>query len=112
MNESFSFLSNLPLVSNSRQVDAVRFDLITSAFFQKLMLFKNICFYYLIFLLCAFNIHFRYLLYFLDFTNGQVSNNLNVLEVFFYVNLLTYLKYTGSFLQVRYVIMRQSYMNG
>ncbi|MDD7177117.1 MAG: EAL domain-containing protein, partial [Lachnospiraceae bacterium] len=46
---------------------------------------------------CAFNIHCRYLLYFLDFTNWQVSNNLNLLEVFFCVNLLTYLKYTGSF---------------
>ena len=58
----------------------------------------NICFYYLIFLLCSFNIHFRYLLYSLDFTNWLVSNNLNILEVFFCVNLLTYLKYTGSFL--------------
>jgi len=31
---------------------------------------------------------------------GQVSNNPNLLEVFFYVNLLAYLKYTGSFLIV------------
>ncbi len=30
---------------------------------------------------------------------GQVSNNPNLLEVFFYVNLLPYLKYTGSFLK-------------
>ena len=33
---------------------------------------------------------------FLDFTNGQVSNNLNLLEVFFLVNSLYSLKYTGS----------------
>ena len=36
-------------------------------------------------------------MYSLDFTNSQVSNNLKLLEVFFYVNSLTYLKYTGSF---------------
>ena len=36
-------------------------------------------------------------MYSLDFTNLPVSNNLNLLEVFFCVNLLTYLKYTGSF---------------
>ena len=30
-------------------------------------------------------------------TNGQVSNNLNLLEVFWVVNSLAYLKYTGSF---------------
>ncbi|WP_207722264.1 hypothetical protein, partial [Acetobacterium fimetarium] len=32
------------------------------------------------------------------FTNWLVSNNLNLLEVFFIVNPLTYLNYTGSFL--------------
>mgnify|MGYP001631489798 len=31
---------------------------------------------------------------------GQVSNNSNLLEVFFCVNLLAYLKYTGSFLEL------------
>ena len=66
--------------------------------FQKLLFFKNICCYHLIFLVCAFKIHVRYLLYSLDFTNGRVSNNPNLLEVFFCVNLLPYLKYTGSFL--------------
>lgn len=51
-------------------------------FFQKPLLLKNIWCYYLIFLLWAFNIHLRYLLYLLDFTNGQVSNNLNLLDLF------------------------------
>ena len=35
-------------------------------------------------------------LVFLDFTNWPVSNNLNLLEVFFWVNSLYSLKYTGS----------------
>ena len=37
---------------------------------------------------------------FLDFTNWQVSNNLNLLEVFFWVNSFYSLKYTGSSLNI------------
>lgn len=39
-------------------------------------------------------------MYFWILPTGQVSNNLNLLEVFFCVNPLAYLKYTGSFLIV------------
>ena len=69
-------------------------------FLNLLLFFKNTCASDLIF----FVVPVRFILdtsCFLDFTNDQVSNTLNLLEVFFIVKLLTYLNYTGSFLAIQ-----------
>lgn len=65
-------------------------------FLNLLLFFKNTCASDLIFFFGPA----RFVLdisCFLDFTNGHISNTLNLLEVFFIVNLLTYLNYTGRF---------------
>ena len=86
-------------MKNSRQVEAVRFFLITLIFFRSSCCSKIFAFdtWFFFFVPLRFMLDTSCILWILP--TGQVSNNPNLLEVFFYVNLLPYLKYTGSFLK-------------
>ena len=97
--EEFKEAEKLPLVSNSCQVEAVKFSLTTSIFFRSSCCSKIFAFdtWFFFFVPLRFMLDTSCILWILP--TGQVSNNPNLLEVFFCVNLLPYLKYTGSFLQ-------------